>query len=161
MSDKLFLRKAREDDVFSVLEISNDKEVRRFSYNSQEIKLDEHKIWFNNIINDKNCLLLICQLNDNIVGQIRYDIKNDIAVIGISLKSNCRGMGIGKTVFVKSVDILQREYPSVRKIVAYIKKINEISIRYFKKINFSFSKELVIKNCDSVEYVYKIDRNRD
>ncbi|MDR2544781.1 MAG: GNAT family N-acetyltransferase [Methanobrevibacter sp.] len=77
------LRLATTDDSYRIYEISNEKEVRDNSCNNEWINLKEHYIWFENKINDENTLFLVKEFENEIIGQIRFELNDNEAVISI------------------------------------------------------------------------------
>jgi len=71
---KAYLRKAECADVDLLFEWANDSEVRNNSFNTVDIKYEEHKRWFENCMLDKDVDIYICCLDDDSVGQIRLNL---------------------------------------------------------------------------------------
>jgi RimJ/RimL family protein N-acetyltransferase len=152
----LSFRKAAADDVMLYFKWANDAEVRRQSYQTETISLDQHKKWFDKKINDTNCLLLVFENEEKLpVGQIRFQKETaEIDVIGISLANEYRGKGYAAQLLQMASDYFLKLYPG-KTIYAYIKNDNAGSIKSFSKANFVFEKNININGTESVLYVKK------
>lgn len=150
------IREAVYNDLDNVFKLSNDDEVRKYSYNVNKIKYEDHIKWFKEKINDEKCLFLIIEDEDNFIGQVRFDIEKNEAIINISISKNYRSKGLSKDIMFMSIDYLNNKKTFVKKIKAYIKETNVISRKYFEKCNYSFNKIVLINNQKSFEYYYEI-----
>lgn len=154
---KILIKKATIDNLNDVFLLSNDENIRKNSFNTEKIIFEDHYNWFLNKLKDENFILLLCFDNEEAIGQVKYQITNDTALIGIGVKTGYYGMGIAKRMFEESLTLL-KENKAIKYIVAQIKKNNLNSIHFFEKNNFIFSKEIMI--CDSSTYEYKYTINR-
>ncbi len=152
----LSFRKAAADDVMLYFKWANDAEVRRQSYQTETISLEQHKKWFDKKINDTNCLLLVFENEEKLpVGQIRFQKETEeIDIIGISLANEFRGKGYATQLLQMASDYFLKLYPG-KIIYAYIKNDNAGSIKSFRKANFVFEKNININGTESVLYVKK------
>ena len=92
----LTLRHACEDDAKMLWEWANNPEVRVVSFSSKPIPWGEHVQWLKSRLNDPNCIFYIAINSDGIpIGQVRYDIEGNEAVISISIDKKFRGEGYG------------------------------------------------------------------
>jgi deoxyribonuclease IV len=157
LDNNFIIRKALNKDVKSLFDLANEDDIRRFSFHSDKIEFNDHEKWFYNKLNEKNYLFLVCEINQKVIGQLRYEIDNNTAIIGISLKSDMRNSGASKIFFHRSIDFLKQHFPDVRKINALIKQDNKRSIRYFQKMGFKTNEEVIVKNIQALKYTYIID----
>lgn len=141
-------REINEKDCMGIYEIANDEEVRKYSFNSEKIPLENHVKWFKNILTDHSVKFFVLEYNKNIIGQLRFDFNEKFPVISISLNKNYRGLGLSKYLLKKGIDYLDK----FDKIVAYIKKDNYKSISFFESMGFKMEKELMIKNCEAFKF---------
>ncbi len=70
------------------------------------------------------------------VGQIRYDITDDTAVVSLSLAREARGRGLGPALIWRGSERCFAD-SSVKLIRAYVKPDNKASIRAFSKAGFT------------------------
>src|SRR4030067_1625539 len=153
----LVLRKADMQDMYTVYELANEPGVRQNSFNEETIELAGHKKWFTDRVRDEKCLFLVAEVFGDLIGQIRFDISRGEAVGSISMLSGYRGLGLGRAVMQRALDLFRLRYPDVQRIKAYIKKGNISSVNYFKGAGYQFVKKMIINNHDAFEYIYQIN----
>lgn len=156
LANKLNLscRLASTDDLEMIFKWSNDNLVRKNSFNSDKIKLEEHTNWYLNKIKDKNALFLVMLVNEKPAGIVRFEIQNNQSIIGIIVSSDFRGQKLSES-FLK---LASKEYFKNFKqpILAYIKKENQPSIKAFLNSGYRFLKEEIIK--ENTSLVYKLEK---
>lgn len=153
-----YLRTARDIDTMIVFNLSNERSVRLNSVNQTQIKWQEHLKWYTERINDNNCLFLLAfSGNDEFVGQVRFDIRLNYAVINISIDKKFRGKGLASPLLIKSSFQCLKERTKVKYILAYIRPANTPSIKAFLSAAYVFSREEIIN--DEKFLVYKLVRN--
>ena len=141
-STDLKIRKANENDLITYFNWVNEKEVRENSFTTEKVSLDNHKKWFLSKIIKENSALYIFEKNANPIGQVRFDIENNVALIDYSIDKNYRGKGYGKKILIKAIDYLFRDYEKVKSIQGKVKLSNFASARVFQNLNFQISDEL-------------------
>ena len=142
-------REINEADCLKIFELANDEDVRKSSFNSEKIELIEHKKWFKNILKNKLVKFLVLEYENDIIGQLRFDLDEEYPVISISLNKKYRGLGLSKYILSKGIEYLGE----FDKIVAYIKKENVKSISFFKSMGFKLDQEIIIKNCEALKFI--------
>lgn len=152
----LSVRKAVERDMMDIFNLTNEPEVRQNSFSIGEIEFEHHKEWFMDKIKGDDCLFLVAEAGNEFLGQVRFDIKKDEAVAGISMCVKYRGLGIGKDMLRKGIDILKSGHHGTLSVKAYIKEGNVFSIRLFEECGFAFAGQTEIKNQKALEYLYRI-----
>jgi len=154
----LILRKVIFKDALDIFNLSNDDLVRRNSFNSEKIKWEDHLLWLKKKLKDENSIYfaVVDDLN-RFYGEVSFDIniKNDEAIINISLGEKIRGLGLSSFVIDKSLNELIK-IKSIKLIRAYIKDDNIPSIKSFKKSNFIFLKNQIIKGNKSKVYTKEV-----
>lgn len=150
----LSFRKATQADMMLYFEWANDEGVRKQSYQTGAISLEDHKKWFLKKMNDSNCLMLLFENEAKVpVGQVRFQKENEkVYVIGISLAKEFRGKGLAGAILVMASDHFFEIYPETS-IYAYIKLTNTESVRSFVKAGFVFAKNVMKENNESVLYI--------
>lgn len=152
---KLSLRKAEDGDMLNVYGLSNDPAVRKNSFSPGKIEMKDHKSWFTGKLNDKNCLFLIAEIAGEFAGQIRFDMKENEAVISISTKKEYRGFGLGEIILKMSVGVLKEIKPEILNIRAFVKEENTGSSRLFEKSGFKLIETTKKNEHKSLEYLYR------
>lgn len=142
-------REINESDCLKIFEITNDDDVRQSSFNSDKIDLEDHKIWFENILKDHSTKFFVLEYGDDIIGQIRFDFDEKYPVISISLNKRYRSLGLSKYLLSKGIECIK----DFDKIVAYIKKDNLRSISFFKSMGFKKVGEVLIKDCEAFKFI--------
>ena len=134
----LSYRKPTIEDLELYFRWVNDIDVREQSFNSDLIKLGDHKKWFESVINDENYFMLIFKnIEDNYIGQIRIQkISIKHAVIGISIIASKSFLEINKDFIIN----------------AYIKESNLTSKFSFEKAGFKFHEIVEYQNFKSFHY---------
>ena len=140
-------RSIQKKDCLKIFEIANDDEVRKSSFNSEKIPLEDHKKWFNNILNDDSVQFYVLEYENDIIGQLRLDFDEKYPVISISLNKKYRGLGLSKILLSKGLKLIDG------KVIAYIKKENIRSISFFKSMGFEKEGNVVIKDCDALKFI--------
>jgi len=152
------LRIAAKSDVKDLFELSNEENVRENSVNSKQIQWDNHVKWFNEKIADEDYLILIAEdENNQFVGQVRYELKNNQATISISIAPDFRGLDLAAPMISDSAKFLFENNEVVEYILAYIKEINIPSIKAFEQAGYIYFQQEIIN--DEIFLVYRYLRN--
>lgn len=139
-----------ENDIDLLFNWANDSIVRKYSYNSNPISYKNHCQWFKTKIYDPNCIIYIFYLDENKpIGQVRIEINNKTAVIGILIDSNYRKKSFAHIMLEIACNNFFIKYPLI-KINAFIKKENSASLKSFIKAGFKTEKNAAINNIDSI-----------
>jgi len=154
----LILRKVNFEDALEIFNLSNDDVVRKNSFTPQKIEWGSHLIWLKKKLEDENSIYfaVINDLN-KFYGLVRFDIGSisKVAIIGISLKKNIRGIGLSPVIIDKAVNELLK-IKSIKLIKAYIKNENIPSIKSFEKAKFVLLDNLIIKGSKSKVYIKEV-----
>lgn len=140
-------RQIKKDDCLKIFEIANDDEVRKYSFNSDKIPLEDHKAWFGNILSDESVKFYVLEYEGDLIGQLRLDFDEKYPVISISLNKRYRGLGLSKVLLAKGLELIEG------KVVAYIKRENLRSISFFKSMGFKKAGKVIIKDCEALKFV--------
>lgn len=147
-------RKAEKEDVLNVFNWSNDSLVRGNSYDSNPIKLEEHKNWFLKKIKDQNTLFLIALVNTKPAGIVRFEISNKESVIGVLVSKDHRGQRLASEFLIQSAEKYFETYR--QPILAYIKKDNKASLIAFKNSGYEYVKDEIIN--EYISSIYKLEK---
>lgn len=136
-AEEIQLRRAKTEDMQDVFELSNEDRVRHFSIQKEKIKWDDHVNWYSQAINDKNFVFYIVTNNrGEFLGQIRYELSKNTAVISISLSSKIIGRGLSKDIAKSSLTKLAEEKKEIDTIVALVSLNNLVSKKLFQSLGF-------------------------
>lgn len=152
--NSISFRYAKEKDVDLYFNWANDPEVRKQSFNKDEISYERHSQWFRNKLKDKQTQMLVFFEDDTLkeIGQVRITSNNE-NIIGISIDEKFRGKQYASTMLYLSAYLFKQKI-NKKPIVAYIKKENNASQKSFLKANFVFEKELLFENNLAIKYVF-------
>lgn len=153
----LKIEKAVDLDVDRVYEWSNDDLVRKNSYNSSKIVYENHVLWFSKIIQNPNCLFYMVKYENEYAGMVRFEVKNDHSVVGITLSKEYRGRGLASLFLIKTAKRYFIEFE--KPIFAYIKEDNMPSIRVFESAGYTFFKKDKIQGVKS--FIYKLGKDEN
>lgn len=157
----LQLRQAKTTDCRLLWEWANDPLVRAASFSSDVIRWDQHVVWFTNCLASSQHFIFIGTVaNDIPVGQVRFEIIQDKAVISVSLDQSTRGCGYASRLISLGANVLFRN-TAVVEIDAYIKPQNEASRRAFERAGFSELKPTVICGHQALHLVLYRERGFD
>ena len=153
------LRRATADDMLWYFELANDAAVRRNSFTQRRITLEEHRSWFGQKLGCVDVLMLVLEIDDQPIGQIRFDIDGDVALIGFGVASYARGKGFGAYLLRDGIQHLHQVYPAVRIARGLVRPENVASRRAFETSGFQeanvIPSDAVSDNRQTV--VYEID----
>jgi spore coat polysaccharide biosynthesis predicted glycosyltransferase SpsG/RimJ/RimL family protein N-acetyltransferase len=131
-----YLRKAVLDDSKNILALSNEPSVRTQSITKTQIGFDEHNKWFSKKISEEDYIFLLAfDKKNNFIGQVRFQIQNNSAVVSISIRNEFRGKGLSKKI-LKEACIKTFRQKNIEKIIAYILPNNIASTKAFTSIGF-------------------------
>lgn len=109
---QLGLRAARQTDKWLYFDWVNEPEVRCQSLQSAAINWEDHQSWFSQKLDDRNCYLGVLEANNLPVGQIRFDMRDDEAVIDYSLDVLVRGRGWAGSLMELGIQALKNFTPT-------------------------------------------------
>lgn len=142
----LYLREAVKEDMDLLYRWANDSEVRKNAFHTEQIPYDTHKVWFENLLKDRNVLQYIFiekhQGMTKEIGQIRLSLDKDRAVIGYSIAEDMRGKGFGTRMVQMAEEKLREARKEITVFVAQVKYENEASAKVFEKCGFRASRKM-------------------
>lgn len=131
------LRQVRKNDCELIYSWINDSFVRSNSFNLKQISLEEHINWFNSVISDPDtCYYIALDNLENPLGQARFRLENNEAVISVLLGKDHRGKGLGSEL-IKCATKRCFTDTGINKINAYIKIKNIASLKAFLKAGYN------------------------
>jgi len=135
--DKFCIRLANESDVNKTFEWATDKVIRAYSFSKSQISLNEHSNWFLKKIKMDSCYYFIASVGHKDAGSIRFDLKDDSAVISYLLDSGFHNQGLGIVLLKKGLmALVQMNDVRVKEIVGYVIPENIPSVKAFERLGF-------------------------
>lgn len=132
----LKLRLACQEDCRLLWAWSNDPEVRAVSFSTELIPWEHHAQWFQSRLHSPTSIVYIgLDRNDVPIGQIRYELEGNKAIISISIDKKFRYQGYGISLINLGCEKLFLD-SKITVIHAYVKLNNQISIKTFLKAGF-------------------------
>ena len=144
-----------EEHVDLYFKWANDPEVRKFSFQQDEINYEDHVKWFNSKINNPDFRFYLFR-NEGMeaVGQVRINRNGAEIIIGISIDPGHRGLGYGSKMLRMACSLYFAE-TEARNITAYIKTENKASEAIFKKAGFVEKETLLINTKNTIKLILK------
>ena len=147
----IYLRFAGYDDSSDIFTWRNDKETRKLSFNTEEINIKDHEIWFKeSLANPYRNIFIIIDAQCNKLGQIRFDRKKEIAEVSITINPKYRKQGFGSAGLTKAVQCYFDNF-TVKLLVGKVKADNIASLKAFEKAGFKIHKDFT----DYIELCYE------
>lgn len=132
----LNLREATKEDAKLIFDWANDPGVRAVSFSSEPIVWENHLTWFTAKLSDANYHIWVAEDKAGTpLGQVRFQLEDDTAMISISLDAGHRGKNRGSLLIWTACRKLFTE-SDVSQVLAYIKADNQASMRAFEKAGF-------------------------
>ena len=132
------LRRAELSDGDQLFAWRNDPWLFSFGSSGRAVEKEEHFEWFSHALGNDNCLLFIIETEPgNPVGSLRFDRKNDGAVMtSVFLSKEHTGMGYG-VLALRSGCKKTFETWRIDEVTALIKEQNAASLSAFSKAGFA------------------------
>jgi len=132
----IHLRPAEEGDCRFVWEWANENVLRERSFSQDPIPWERHQQWFRSKVHDPDSLFYIA-LDAELrpIGQARFDLDGNEAVISVGIDAPSRGRGYG-TALIELASKTALRTRNLTVIHAYVKRHNGESVRAFRKAGF-------------------------
>ena len=132
---------------------ANDPSVRAVSFSKDDIPYDTHIRWFKNKLNDPNCVFYIADdRNRESIGLIRYNLSEDDATVSVIVDSRYKGQGYGSHIITCGSERIFTNR-RVNRIHAYVLPQNKASVRAFRKANFRFREDTIVKGQPAKHFI--------
>lgn len=153
--NNLKLRDVTDLDRELIWQWANDEDTRLASYSQAYISWNEHTQWFDSVQKWKNHKFYIAvNESDGPVGQIRFALEGDDAIVSFSVSPDFRRKGYGKEILVRATRKLFNE-TNIKQIFAYIKSENSQSLTVFKNAGFQLVEEVVFSEINSFKMILR------
>ncbi len=147
------IRKVNLEDLDFTYLLSNETIIRENSYNKEPILYANHQKWFSNKVQNKSAFYYTGEYNRQSVAFLRIDVTSKENIIGIAISKGFRGKGLA----VPFLKLISEEFvkKTNKKITAYIKIDNILSIKSFERAGYVFDEECQVNGEKSVKYIYE------
>ncbi len=147
------LRKVEKSDIRCIFDWANDPLAREMAIHPEPIPWKSHQAWFEQKLQDENCLFYILHEGENNLGSIRFDRKeNNEYLISYSIDEKYRGKGLGNLILQKGIQKVVSQVTECS-FVAYVLNSNQASSKLFLKNSFQKTGEEIIQN--KLFFIYK------
>ncbi|AZV55552.1 GNAT family N-acetyltransferase [Clostridium sp. AWRP] len=150
IDDSLFLIPAGEGHCDLIYEWVNEDEVRKNSFDDNEIPYDQHVNWYFKKLKDPDCFIYLLADSNKNIGIVRIEKKGNENVVSYSISKQFRGKGYGYKILEKLQDKLMKENKNIV-LTGYVKKENIYSVKIFEKLHYD-----LVENDD---YNMKFEKN--
>lgn len=152
------LRPARPSDDHLLWQWANEATTRAMSFSAAPIPWEQHRAWFTRKLSDASCHFYIAvDEQDTPLGQVRFDVDENEAVISVSIDPAFRGRGYAAAMIANACRSLSHR-DLVRRIHAYIKPENVASRRTFAKAGFAEIGTTTRPGCCAVHLVFEQEK---
>jgi len=103
-NEDLSLREISFEDKKLIFDWANDPLTRTNSFDIKPITFESHSNWFDSKLNNNKAWYYIGEINGENIGLVRFDIKENEIVIGITLDNKFRGKNYLQDYLKKGVD---------------------------------------------------------
>ncbi len=131
---------------------ANDEETRKHSFQSQAIPYEDHVAWFTKKVSEVQTKIFIFSENEQNIGVVRIENKNNEYVISISIDKLFRGKKLAAQM-IRIASDYYFEQISCNAIYAFVKKDNLASYRSFVSAGFTLDTELLIEHTESCKLI--------
>ena len=133
MSENIYLRPATLDDAKLFFDWVNEPAVRKNSFNTNDIAWEEHLLWFQGALVNRDVRIFVMMNEDVPIGQIRLTLGDGFWEIDYSIDVRCRGRGYGS----KILSLVEAELERDMKLRAEVKYSNLPSQKAFEKQGYN------------------------
>jgi len=135
------LRPAVYSDVNIVLSWRNEPATVLNMKTKRLLNFQEHNHWFEKTIIDPNCVFLIIESGQEPIGQLRYELENQMAKVSINITEKWHGKGVAsKAFYLGSLHIKYIDFSKT--VFARVLKSNVGSIRAMENAGFEIINEI-------------------
>ena len=128
------IRKARLSDCKLYWKWANDPIVRANAFEARPIPWQTHIAWFKEKLEDHNSTLLLMEIENEPIGQVRFDHTTDGYFIDFSISSTHRNRGLGLVLLSNGINHLKNSQQIT--FWGEVKKSNRASKAIFEKLEF-------------------------
>ena len=128
------IRKARLSDCKLYWKWANDPIVRANAFEARPIPWQTHIAWFKEKLEDHNSTLLLMEIENEPIGQVRFDYTPDGYFIDFSISPTHRNQGLGLVLLSSGIN----HFENSQQITFWgeVKKSNSASKAIFEKLEF-------------------------
>jgi UDP-2,4-diacetamido-2,4,6-trideoxy-beta-L-altropyranose hydrolase len=115
--------------------------VRAYSFNQKPIQFEEHQNWYLQKIEQDNCVYLLAKLGHEFIGSLRFDIKDNNALISYLVAPEQHGRGLGRVMLSKGLSYFAQLNTTAAMVTGYVLPQNIASVKVFERLGFTCNAE--------------------
>lgn len=132
---EITFRVVRREDKDLLLQWRNDPLTWRYFLDARPVDPHEHARWFEKVLAGNGVRQYVVLRGERPVGQVRYDIQGDQAIVSITIASESRGAGIGADALKKTGEEMFHS-TTIERITALVRADNAPSVRVFSRSGY-------------------------
>jgi len=156
MTATVRLRLANPDDMERIFQWRNNRFLLMRSTSQTPVMWEEHRAWFNHALSDPDHLIFIVVQGEEPIGQVRFDRRNELAVISVYLVEERTGKGLGIEAIRRGTQAAFKEW-NIGTVIACIRQDNLHATRAFAKSGYKESKG-DSGFCPEAHFTYSVTR---
>lgn len=126
------IKKATISNAKLLFEWANEIAFRINAINSNPILWEIHIQWLQNKLENNKSLLLIGEIDEAPIGQIRFDHESSYYFIDYSIAKTERGKGYGFLIVKEGISAVMKQQNKSTNFIAWVKPENGLSKRVLK-----------------------------
>ena len=138
-TERIRLILATEKDAERLLEWRNQPFYWKNSTTQTTVTWEEHQSWFTRALNNPDQVIFIVVHGEEPIGQVRFDRRDEMAVISVYLVEERTGRGLGIEAIRRGTQAAFKEW-NISKVVACVRQDNFHATRAFAKSGYTESK---------------------
>ncbi len=147
------LRLVQEADARQLWDWANEQVVRSVSFTTDPIRWEDHLKWLAAKRVDPSChFFLALDPEGTPLGQIRFDIREGVAEVSVSLDARFRGRGYGGALILSGSRKVLAE-AGVARLDAYVKPGNEPSVRAFLNAGYRDAGRSTVRGHEALRFI--------
>lgn len=146
---RLNIRRTTVKDAQLLWKWANDAETRAASFTTARIPWETHLAWFSERLVDPETFLYIAVDDGEPIGQLRFKLEGDIAIVSVSVAGEHRGKGYGKELLCLGTDKVFED-SRAKTVNAYVKSSNAASQRAFLRAGFKVAGKVTMGGQDAI-----------
>lgn len=133
----VLVREATFADARMIYKWRTSREVMEASRSAKLFSFNDHISWLDQVLRDKQRLLLVGIHEGAEVGLVRFDVDGDRAEVSIFLNPGAMGSGLGRALLAAGEARLRDQFPWVTRLDAWINTDNLRSFKLFEHLGYS------------------------
>lgn len=153
----IIIRETKEEDIENIYTHINEKYVKKYYKNTEEIVKAEYIRWYKYMLTSTQYIFFTVEdLKRNYLGSVKFELNDKNAEISIYLEETIREKGYSSILVDAAIEELKYINPLIKSVEAYILEENIRSQNCFKKSGFFYEKRVDHGGIEYLLYTKKI-----